>query len=100
MRKKYATIWNSEQRRSTLFHRAVAAELLGRPLDSAEVVHHIDGNSLNNSPDNLLVLRSQRHHASLEQYLRRARRGQPTLFPSLPEGIREWSRGTLFQQLQ
>ena len=71
--------------------------MLARPLLPGEVVHHLDGNSLNNAPDNLLVLRSQRHHASLEQYLRRARRGQPTLFPELLEAHRPGLQGTLFQ---
>lgn len=99
MPKKYVTVWIPEHRRSVRVHRHVAAELLGRPLFPGEVVHHIDGDSLNNAPENLLVLPSQRHHASLEQYLRRSRRGQPTLFPHLLEGERAWSRGTLFQNV-
>lgn len=96
-RKKYATVWDSSRRRRVRLHRKQAAEMLGRPLLPGEVVHHIDGNSLNNHPDNLLVMPSQRHHASLEQYLRRARRGQPTLFPDLLEAYRPGTQGTLFQ---
>jgi hypothetical protein len=42
-------------------HRAVAEAMLGRPLQTNEVVHHIDGNKLNNSPDNLMVM-TQRDH--------------------------------------
>lgn len=99
MRKTYARVWVSKHRCSVRLHRQVAAELLGRPLLPGEVVHHIDGDALNNAPENLLVLPSQRHHASLEQYLRRARRGQPTLFPHLLEAERSWSRGTLFQHV-
>lgn len=34
-------------------HRLVMEYKLGRKLDSDEVVHHIDGNPLNNHPDNL-----------------------------------------------
>lgn len=95
--KKYATRWDPVTRRPVRVHRQVASTLLARPLLPGEVVHHLDGNSLNNAPDNLLVLRSQRHHASLEQYLRRARRGQPTLFPELLEAFRPGLQGTLFQ---
>lgn len=64
-------------------HPRLAAQLLGQPPSAGEVVYHIDGNSLNNAPEHLLVLRSQRHHASLEQDLRRARRGQLTLSSDL-----------------
>lgn len=95
--KKYASVWDPVTRRSVRVHRKQAAEVLGRPLLPGEVVHHLDGNSLNNAPDNLLVMPSQRHHASLEQYLRRARRGQPTLFPDLLEAYRPGLHGTLFQ---
>jgi hypothetical protein len=37
-------------------HRVVMEEALGRPLRPGEVVHHIDGNHLNNAPENLRVM--------------------------------------------
>jgi len=37
-------------------HRLVMSEKLGRPLEKDEVVHHLDGNSLNNNPDNLQLM--------------------------------------------
>jgi hypothetical protein len=46
-------------------HRCVAEQMLGRPLKQGEVVHHIDGNKLNNCSANLLVLPSQAEHARL-----------------------------------
>ncbi|HWH28915.1 MAG TPA: HNH endonuclease [Mycobacteriales bacterium] len=36
-----------------LEHRLVMARRLGRPLERDEVVHHRDGDRLNNAPDNL-----------------------------------------------
>jgi hypothetical protein len=47
-------------------HRQVAEAKIGRPLAKGEVVHHIDGNKLNNHPDNIAVLESQAVHARLE----------------------------------
>ena len=43
-----------------LEHRLVMAQRLGRPLLPTETVHHIDGDSLNNSPENL-QLRQGKH---------------------------------------
>ena len=40
-------------RRADFEHRIVMAEMLGRPLLPDEVVHHRDGNRLNNDPGNL-----------------------------------------------
>ena len=37
-------------------HRAVAEAMIGRPLRPGEIVHHKDGNILNNDPVNLEVL--------------------------------------------
>lgn len=42
-------------------HYLIAAMMLGRPLDDDEVVHHIDGNKVNNHPSNLEVLTKSEH---------------------------------------
>ena len=47
--------------RKDLEHRFVAEQMLGRPLTSEEAVHHIDGNRLNNAPENLVVMTRQEH---------------------------------------
>lgn len=39
-----------------------AQKKLGRPLEVSEVVHHIDGNLENNSPENIIVFLSQQYH--------------------------------------
>ncbi len=43
-------------------HRVVMEQVLGRKLRAGEVVHHIDGNRRNNSPENLMVFESQAEH--------------------------------------
>jgi hypothetical protein len=46
-------------------HRVIAEALLGRVVRAAEVIHHRDGNTLNNDPSNLDVMdrgSHTRHH--------------------------------------
>lgn len=42
-------------------HQLIAENLIGRNLKESEVVHHLDSNKSNNSPDNLLVLDNSQH---------------------------------------
>lgn len=42
-------------------HRVIAEQKIGRPLAVGEVVHHIDGDHLNNHPDNLEVMTQAEH---------------------------------------
>ena len=50
-----------------LVHRWVVEKSIGRKLLSNEVVHHRDGNKLNNSISNLEVFSSQEEHHTLHQ---------------------------------
>ncbi len=43
-------------------HRDVARKKLGRNIKSNEVVHHIDGNKLNNKKSNLVVVTKTKHY--------------------------------------
>lgn len=42
-------------------HQLVAMQKIGRPLEKGEEVHHIDGNRLNNHPDNLMIVTRLEH---------------------------------------
>ena len=43
------------------YHRLLMEQLLGRKLERDEVVHHINGNSLDNDINNLCVMSSSEH---------------------------------------
>lgn len=50
-------------------HILIVEEFLGRKLDEKEVVHHLDGNKINNQIDNLWVTVNEKHmkaHSSLQ----------------------------------
>ena len=54
-----------------LEHRLVMERVLGRFLLESEVVHHIDGNRKNNSPENLMVFSSGADHLRYHNFFRK-----------------------------
>jgi hypothetical protein len=65
-----------------LKHRLDMALHLNRPLRSEEEIHHIDGNKLNNSINNLLLCTHAEHariHALQRSAIRRTYQRQPIM---------------------
>ncbi len=62
---------NRDVKNMILEHRFVMELKIGRYLNKGEVVHHIDKNTLNNHPDNLMLFKNQsehtKHHAKLKK---------------------------------
>ena len=64
--KAYKLLFNPTHPSATLRgyvreHRLVMEESLGRFLNENEIVHHIDGDTLNNSVENLKVMNGKEH---------------------------------------
>lgn len=96
-KKRYLTLRHPQTGEREPAHLYLDEQLIGRPLLSGEVVHHLDGDSTNNSEDNLLILPNQTYHAHIEWVLRREKAGQPMLFPELHDELRATRKGTLFE---
>ncbi len=50
-------------------HRKVMQDAIGRPLSSKEIIHHIDGNKLNNELSNLFLCSSTSEHRDIHSQL-------------------------------
>jgi HNH endonuclease len=53
--------------RQKLTHRHIVEQILGKELPSTVIVHHVDGDRLNNSPSNLVVCQDAAYHRLIHQ---------------------------------
>lgn len=64
----YLAYYNDEGKRNVL-HRKIMEEYIGRKLEKHEVVHHIDGDKINNNIDNLFLCFGDSEHRHLHSSL-------------------------------
>lgn len=65
----YVNLWENKKSVKKYVHRLVMEEKLGRKLESSEIVHHINGDTFDNRPENLEIHSNQKSHMS--KHLRR-----------------------------
>ena len=61
---------NADSRGYVLESVLVASWALGKPLPQGAIVHHVDGNRLNNSPTNLVICQDRAYHNYLHARMR------------------------------
>ena len=63
----YISIYDNGETKYVAEHRFIAEKKLGRKLKNNEVVHHIDGNKMNNAENNLMVFATNSDHLCFHQ---------------------------------
>jgi len=74
-------------------HVVLIEKQLGRKIRKNECIHHIDGNKQNNNLDNLVVIKSNKHHRQIHFSL------QKIGYELLKKGLIKFNRKTLDYEL-
>ncbi len=69
----YVRIWTGKNNED-LEHHVVAERALGHALPAGAVVHHVDEDTTNNAPNNLVICQDDNYHKLLHARKRRALR--------------------------
>lgn len=79
----HPTAYTSENWKGYVYeHRYLMEVYLDRPLREGEVVHHLDGDKLNNRFSNLIVLTDHGSHAKLHHWIDSGAKMSPSYVPS------------------
>lgn len=72
-KQKNQYVYDSKNYKNNIWqHRNIAEKVLGKKLNTSQVVHHLDGNPKNNELTNLVVM-SRQAHVKLHSFLNRQR---------------------------
>ncbi len=80
--------------RYVLEYRLVAERKLGRPLQQNEIVHHLNGNTADNRPENLEITTQSRHAAIHGRSRKRLASGRFRMKEVITRGLPPMARGS------
>lgn len=78
----------SRKGRLVWIHKEVAEKKIGRNLQKHEVVHHINGNKLDNNPNNLFVCSTKQQHCQVHDSL------EKVAFELVKKGVIKFNHST------
>lgn len=87
---KEAKLYGRNKGKYVIEHRKVMQDFLGRPLLENEIIHHIDGDKLNNDLSNLYICNSMSEHRDMHNSL------ENVSMTLVKEGVIKFEKGRYF----